>query len=90
MINNIIVDIVSITEELIEATNQDIEDVREAKHEKLLERNEVKLQKMEELSQLKVKLNETLKNEFQNGVDIKVYKDGIPMLQYTGIIWEDD
>ena len=81
MINETIIDIKIITQELIDATNLDITDVKAANHEKLLERNSKKLESMELLAQLKLKLNEELTNEFQNGVDIKIYKNGIDELE---------
>ena len=81
MINKIVNEIVTITTELIDITAIDIEDVKKANHEKLIERNEIKIIKMEQLAQLKIDLNINLKEEFQSGVDIKIYKDSIDNIE---------
>lgn len=81
MINQIVNEIITITTELIDITAIDIEDVKKANHEKLIERNEIKIIKMEQLAQFKIDLNINLKEEFQSGVDIKIYKDGIDNIE---------
>ncbi|MEA2049940.1 MAG: hypothetical protein U9O56_04345 [Campylobacterota bacterium] len=81
MINETIVDIKIVTNELIEATKLDIVDVKAARHEKLLERNHIKLLKMDELAKFKSNLNTKLSKEFQNGVDIRKYKEDIDGLE---------
>ncbi|MEA3383267.1 MAG: hypothetical protein U9Q20_01135 [Campylobacterota bacterium] len=77
MINETIIDLNIITQELIDATLLDIDDVKKANHEKLVERNELKINSMETLAKLKLKLNDELTTEFKNGTDIKIYKNGI-------------
>jgi len=77
MIQETIMDIKIITQELIDAINLDIIDVKAANHEKLLVRNDKKLEMMEMLANSKLKLNEELTTLFKNGNDVKIYKDSI-------------
>ncbi len=81
MINETIIDIKIITQELLDATALDIIDVKNANHEKLVERNEVKIKAMDCLTDLKARLNQELALEYQNGVDIKIYKDSIDEIE---------
>jgi len=59
----------------------DIEDVKNANHEKLLERNEIKTLTIDEIANAKALLNEQLSQEFQNGVDITIYRKDVDKLE---------
>jgi len=82
MIEQIINELLSLTLELKNDINLDIEDVRKARHESLLERNSKKLVSMEKLSANKVELNKQLAQAFREGVDVSIYKESIDNLEY--------
>ena len=81
MIETTVTQLKSVVNELHSSIILDIEDVKKARHESLVQRNNVKLDLMDTLSDLKQKLNEELSKEYQNGVDITVYKNSIDELE---------
>ncbi len=81
MIETTVAQLKSVVNELHSSIILDIEDVKKARHESLVQRNNVKLDLMDTLSDLKQKLNEELSKEYQNGVDITVYKNSIDELE---------
>lgn len=81
MINTTVDELNKITLQLIQSVELDIEDVKQANHESLVERNFIKLDLMDSLTALKKQLNEELSAEYQNGVDISIYKDSIDELE---------
>jgi hypothetical protein len=81
MIENTINELKTITVSLQGMINDDIKDVKNANHEELLDRNEIKLSSMEKLSALKQQLNSELTQEYQQGVDVSIYKDSIDKLE---------
>ena len=81
MINNTVDKLNKITLQLIQSVELDIEDVKKANHESLVERNFAKLDLMDSLTALKKQLNEELSAEYQNGVDISIYKEDIDLLE---------
>lgn len=81
MIETTVAQLKSVVNELHSSIILDIEDVKKARHESLVQRNNFKLDLMDTLSDLKQKLNEELSKEYQNGVDITVYKNSIDELE---------
>ncbi len=81
MIENTINELKNITAQLHDSILLDIEDVKQAKHESLVKRNNVKLDLMDNLGTLKQTLNDQLAQEYQNGVDISIYKDSVDDLE---------
>ena len=74
---------IQLSEQLKNAINQDIEDVKKANHEKLLERNAFKLELMTNINNAQEELNQLLMKEMQNGVDVNIYRDQVDMLEIT-------
>jgi len=81
MIEITVLELQSITSELKESILLDINDVKKANHESLVTRNDIKLTLMENLTELKQKLNTELAQEYKDGKDISIYKDGIDELE---------
>ena len=81
MIEITVLELQSITSELKESILLDINDVKKANHESLVTRNDIKLTLMENLAELKQKLNIELAQEYKEGKDISIYKDGIDELE---------
>lgn len=67
--------------DLKNAIEQDIADVKKANHEKLLERNDLKLELMYGINDAQAKLNDLLATEMQNGVDINIYRESVDNLE---------
>jgi len=82
MIEQLIEELLRLTQELKNDINLDIEDVRKANHESLLQRNSKKLDSMQRLSSSKVELNQELAKAFRAGVNVAIYKDNIDKLEY--------
>ena len=82
MINQLIDELLRLTQELKNDINLDIDDVRKANHESLLQRNSKKLDSMEKLSSNKVELNKQLAQAFRDGEDVTVYKESIDRLEF--------
>ena len=81
MINNTIERLNQLTDDMNRYILEDIEDVKKANHEKLLERNSLKEVAIEDITSLKTLLNEQLAQEFQDGVDITIYRESINNLE---------
>ncbi len=81
MIENTVNRLKEITTKLHNSILLDIEDVKKAQHESLVKRNDEKLNLMDDLSTLKQKLNDELASEYNNGVDITIYKKSIDELE---------
>ena len=82
MIEQLIEELLRLTQDLKNDINLDIEDVRNANHESLLQRNSKKLDSMQRLSSSKVDLNQELAQAFRAGVNVAIYKDSIDKLEY--------
>ena len=82
MIEQLIEELLRLTQDLKNDINLDIEDVRNANHESLLQRNSKKLDSMQRLSSSKVELNQELAQAFRAGVNVAIYKDSIDKLEY--------
>ena len=81
MIDITILELQSVTSELMKSIELDIRDVKKANHESLVTRNEVKNTLMDSLSELKQKLNMELAEEYKKGNDISIYKDSVDELE---------
>lgn len=81
MIDITILELQSVTSELMKSIELDISDVKKANHESLVKRNDVKITLMDSLSELKQKLNRELAEEYKNGNDISIYKDSVDALE---------
>ena len=81
MIDITILELQSVTSELMKSIELDIVDVKKANHESLVTRNDVKNTLMENLSELKKKLNAELAEEYKKGNDISIYKDSVDALE---------
>ena len=81
MIDITILELQSVTSELMKSIELDISDVKKANHESLVKRNDVKITLMDNLSELKQKLNRELAEEYKNGNDISIYKDSVDALE---------
>ena len=81
MIDITILELQSVTSELMKSIELDIRDVKKANHESLVTRNEVKNTLMDSLSELKQKLNSELAEEYKKGNDISIYKDSVDELE---------
>lgn len=81
MIDITILELQSVTSELMKSIELDIQDVKKANHESLVTRNEVKNTLMDSLSELKQKLNTELAEEYKKGNDISIYKDSVDELE---------
>ncbi len=81
MINSTIEKLNQLTNDMKNYILADIEDVKKANHEKLLERNSLKEKDMQEIAKYKSLLNEQLAKEFQDGVDITIYRESINNLE---------
>lgn len=81
MIDKTINEMLKLVEELKNAINEDIEDIKKAKHENLLKRNDKKQELMENIASLKVKLNVSLVESLQNNEDINGYRVKVDNLE---------
>lgn len=81
MVNEHLLHMAKLCNDLKNAIEQDIIDVKQANHEKLLERNDLKLELMYGINDAQAKLNELLANEMQNGVDINIYRQTVDDLE---------
>ena len=71
----------SIVDDLKSDILSDIEDVKKANHERLLDRNTKKEEALEDIVKYKALLNEQLSKEFQEGIDISIYKNKVDSLE---------
>lgn len=81
MIEVIIKNMNTLVDELKNAINLDMEDIKIAKTEELLNRNDKKLSIIENITKLKQNLNEELVKELQKGLDVNVYRDQVDFLE---------
>lgn len=81
MIEVIIKNMNTLVDELKNAINLDMEDIKIAKTEELLNRNDKKLSIIENITKLKQNLNEELVKELQKGLDVNVYRDQADFLE---------
>lgn len=81
MIDKTINEMLKLVEELKNAINEDIEDIKKAKHENLLKRNDKKQELMENIASLKEKLNGYLVESIQNNEDINEYRVKVDNLE---------
>jgi len=68
-------------EELKNAINLDIEDIRQANNEGLLERNDLKHELINDIASLKSDLNRELISEMKEGVDVNIYREQVDSLE---------
>jgi hypothetical protein len=81
MINKIVTKLMDITKEMNQLIQLDMQDVRKANHKNLVDRNSVKLELMDSLASYKQQLNKQLAIEYNNNVDISIYKQSIDTLE---------
>jgi archaellum component FlaC len=72
---------IELSNNLKDAINSDIEDVKKANHEKLLERNDLKLALMTKINDAQNELNQLVALEIQKGTDINIFRDDINNLE---------
>lgn len=81
MIENIIDNMHSLINDLKNAINLDIEDIKKSKHEELLMRNEEKNQIITEIMSKKVELNNELSKLLQDNFDVNIYRGKVDSLE---------
>lgn len=81
MVEEVVQKITQQVEELKNAINLDIEDIRQANNEGLLERNDLKHELINNIASLKSDLNRELISEMKEGVDVNIYREQVDSLE---------
>lgn len=81
MIENIIDNMHKLINDLKNAINLDIEDVKESKHEELLLRNEEKNEIINKIMKKKVELNQELSKLIAENFDVNIYRHKVDTLE---------
>ena len=81
MIENIIDNMHKLINDLKNAINLDIEDVKESKHEELLLRNEEKNEIINKIMKKKVELNQELSKLIAENFDVNIYRQKVDTLE---------
>ncbi|MFK2822615.1 hypothetical protein [Arcobacter sp. YIC-80] len=81
MVEEVVQKITQQVEELKNAINLDIEDIRQANNEGLLERNDLKHELINDIASLKSDLNRELISEMKEGVDVNIYREQVDSLE---------
>jgi len=81
MVDSIVDEMLCLIRKMEDYINQDIEDIKKARHEELLTRNTEKEEMIEKITSYKQKLNETIIQQMENGVDVNIYREKIDSLE---------
>ncbi|RBQ29756.1 hypothetical protein [Aliarcobacter vitoriensis] len=81
MVDKIVDDMQTFIDELKNAINLDIEDIKSSRHEELLQRNERKHSIINNIMQKKIDLNSELSKLIQQNVDVNIYREKVNALE---------
>ena len=81
MVDKIVDNMQNLIEQLSEAINQDIEDIKASKNEELFVRNDKKNSIINEIMSQKIELNKELSTLIQNNFDVNIYRDKVNNLE---------